>query len=317
MIENVPGLKSVNISLSGGIDEISPSDSLAPGDCVKMTNWRLTKDGKRIQKRGGLQEEVTDFGEDVYGYATYFNTTPAFCQLAVLETEIQRKVGAAAWANIYDWPAAATIDHIVRPLEIQGKQFIITEKGSRVILADGTIRQIGITAPITLPTPTANYVTTAPFSINELFPYATTAALDAVWTDDDSGGGASTQETADPYSTPGPNADSHYVKFSTPAGVAVIAKRWRTGAVDIGSVYSINFATYFKTLNAFHSTVPLAGHSGFRVAVYNGSFLIELHICKDGIFLTGSNDIPRRISGDITPLEKWVIWNMSDRKSVV
>ena len=309
MIEDVQGLKLVPISLSGGVDEISPSDSLAPGDCVKMTNWRLTKDGKRIMKRGGLQEEATAFGEDVYGYATYFDTTPAFCQLAVLETEIQRKVGAAAWANIYDWPAAATIDHTVKPLEIQGKQFIITEKGSRVILADGTIRQIGISPPLTLPTLAANYVTTAPFSINELFPYANTAALDAVWTDDDSGGGVSTQETADPYGAPGPDADAHYVKFSTPAGGGVIAKRWRTGAVDIGSVYSINFATYFKTLNAFHAFLMF--HNGFRVAIYNGSFLVELHICKDGIFLTGNNDIPRRISTDVTPLEKWITWNVS------
>jgi len=167
MIENVPGLKSVNISLSGGVDEISPSDSLAPGDCVKMTNWRLTKDGKRIMKRAGLQEEATAFAEDVYGYATYFDTTPAFCQIAVLETEIQRKVGAAVWANIYDWPAAATIDHVVKPLEIQGKQFIITEKGSRVIQADGGARQIGITAPTTIPTLSAAYVTAGGFAVNE------------------------------------------------------------------------------------------------------------------------------------------------------
>jgi hypothetical protein len=310
MIEDVQGLKSVPISLSGGIDEISPSDSLAVGDCVKMTNWRLTKDGKRIQKRAGLQEEgLVSAADDVYGYATYIDVNAKFCQLAVLEGQLMRKVDTAAWAQIYDWPAAATIDHTVKPLEIQGKQFVITEKGSCVIQADGGVRQIGISPPLTLPTLAANYVTTAPFCVNETFStYANTAALDAVWTDDDAGGGISTLEAADPYTTPGPDADTHYVKFSAPAG-STYAKRWKASTVDIGSVYSINFATYFKTLNAFHSL--LGRHNGFRVAIYNGAFLVELHICKDGIFLTGNNNIPRRISSEVTPLEKWITWNVS------
>ena len=308
MIENVQGLRAVPISLSGGVDEISPSDSLAPGDCVKMTNWRLTKDGKRIMKRAGLQEETLALvaaNIDIYGYATYFNATPQFCQIAVGETGFYRSINNAAWgAAAYTWPAAATIDHVVKPLEIQGKQFVITEKGSRVIQADGGIRQIGITAPTTLPTLAAAYVTTAPHSVNESFPYANDAALNAVWTDDDSGGGVSTMSLADPYSTPGPEADTHYVKFSASAGPSVIAKRWRTGAFDVGAVYSINFATYFKTLNAYR-------RGGFRIAVYSGTFLVEFRICKDGIWLTGSNDIPRRVSSEVTPLEKWIAWNIS------
>ena len=321
MIETVPGLKAIPVLLNGGINEIVASDSLLPEDAVKMLNWRLSKDGTRIQKRAGLQEEgLVAAVDDVYGYSTYVDSSANFCQLAVLEGQLMRKVGAGAWTQIYDWPAAATIDHVVKPLEIQGKQFIITEKGSREILADGTIRQIGISPPLSLPTLVAGYVTSAPFCINDSFvTYADDAALSAVWTDDDSGGGVSTLSHSDPYTTPGPEADTHYIKFSSPSGVSKIAKRWKLSSSDIGSVYSVNFATYFKTLNAFHTLVNQ--HNGFRVAIYNGAFLVELHICKDGIFLTGNNDIPRRISSEVTPLETWMTWNVtvdgSDHQKII
>ncbi len=89
--------------MNGGLDESSPANALAPEDAAVMTNWRLSKDGKRIEKRLGLAEEVTDFGVDVYGYATYYNDANTYCQLAVLESGISRKVGSAAWASIHTW----------------------------------------------------------------------------------------------------------------------------------------------------------------------------------------------------------------------
>jgi len=89
--------------MNGGVDESSPANALSPEDSLKMENWRLSKDGKRIEKRLGLTEEVTDFGEDVYGYCTYYNNANTYCQLAVLESGISRKVGSAAWASIHTW----------------------------------------------------------------------------------------------------------------------------------------------------------------------------------------------------------------------
>jgi hypothetical protein len=83
------------VPMNGGMDESSPANALAPEDALVMTNWRLSKDGKRIEKRLGLTEEVTDFGADVYGYSTYYNDANTYCQLAVLESGISRKVGSS------------------------------------------------------------------------------------------------------------------------------------------------------------------------------------------------------------------------------
>jgi hypothetical protein len=305
MIENVQGLRAVPISLSGGVDEISPSDSLAPGDCVKMTNWRLTKDGKRIMKRAGLQEETLALvaaNIDIYGYATYFNATPQFCQIAVGETGFYRSINNAAWgAAAYTWPAAATIDHVVKPLEIQGKQFVITEKGSRVIQADGGIRQIGITAPTTLPTLAAAYVTAGGSALIEPWVYATQVAMDAVWTHFDAYAGATTLQLADPYSTPGPQADTAYAKFNTVGTLYSLAKVAKH-TTEIGSTYAFNFATYIKKLVTFQS--------GFKIEVHNGKFMVAVTLCRDGVYITGKNDIPMKISTDAIPLEKWIVWNV-------
>lgn len=322
MIETIEGLKPILLPVAGGIDEESPVDGTLIEDAVKMTNWRLSKDGKRIQKRGGLAEEATAFAEDVYGYATYVNSGGSFCQIAVLESQVQRKVGSGGWANIKTWGTGIIIDHVVKPLEIQGKQFIITEKGSCVIQADGGVRQIGITAPATIPTLSTAYVSGAGASLTESwYTYADQAAMDVVWPDADGAAGVSTLETSDPYSTPGPQADTHYAKFVTGVGgVLNSAKRYRILTTDIGSVYSVDFATYFKLLNYYHSSSIAASQAGFMISVYNGIFLFKVHIARDGVYFYGNNNIPVRIGTDAVPLEKWIVWNVhvegSDPKAV-
>ena len=158
-------LVDVPVDFTGGLDEISPGPDVAQSDYLKLTNWRLTKDGRRIEKRLGL----TDFGateaaqilalmpgglgEDIYGFTTYYNATPVFCKLLVTESQVLRKVSTGAWASIHTF--ASTLAHPIRVLEIQGKQFIIHENDSRVVHTDENDYQIGITAPTTVPTLTA------------------------------------------------------------------------------------------------------------------------------------------------------------------
>ena len=154
MIENVPGIVQREVPLVGGVDEVSPVTRLKPEDYLTMENWRLTKDGTRIEKRAGLSEEVTNFGEDVYGYSTYYDADSVFCELAILESRIMRKVTGGSWAAIHTF--SGNIAHPSSVLEIHGKQFIINEVDSRFIHINKADYQIGITAPATLPTLTAS-----------------------------------------------------------------------------------------------------------------------------------------------------------------
>lgn len=304
MLENVQGLKALPVPVNGGVDEISPADQLKPEDALKMTNWRLSKDGKRVQKRAGLQEEVTAFGQDIYGYATYYNSTPAFCQIAVLEGKVQRKVGAAAWADLYSF--SSNIDHTVKVSEIQDKQFIITEKGSRVVLADGNARQIGITAPTTVPTAVAAYAGTTTPPLEEDMDYADQAAMDAAWADDDTGSGASTLVSgSDPDSVPGPDADQKYMRLYTGTTINSHARRYRTATLPIPAVYAAEFNTYFDDLS------DAGAGSGFLVSIDNGVFILRLWISKDGAWLKPRSDIFQRIFSETVPTNKWIKWNVT------
>lgn len=294
------------------MDEVSASDSLEPGDAVKFTNWRLSKDGKRIQKRAGLLEETTTLAEDVYGYSTYWdgNATPRFCQIAVLEGQVVRKVDTGAWTQIYDYPSSAIIDHIVKPLEISGKQFVITEKGSFVVHPAGDIRQIGITAPTTMPAASAAYTEAATPPLDDDFSgYATQANMDAVWIDGDLSGGTSTLDTTDPDSIPGPNADLKYMRLVAPSGL--IAWAIRRAALDgnaVSNVYSVELSVYFDSI----STNGWA--SGLVLDIDNTVFILEVRFGKDGVFLVPRNDQPLRItsSSEATiPVNKWVKFNIS------
>jgi len=220
----IPGMRTIDLPLTGGIDEISPVNKIDMKNALKMENFRISKDGKRVEKRKGLAEEVTDFGADVYGYTTYYNNANTFCELVVIESGISRKVTGGSWGSIHTWspvtltgtinPTASvnvvgigtkflselrvgnsiivtgetrtvstitddnhctvtvafsdnandtspdksfTLAHPVRPIEIQGKQFVIHEDASRMVHYDGNDYQIGISAPTTLPTLTTTY----------------------------------------------------------------------------------------------------------------------------------------------------------------
>lgn len=150
MLTSIRALNAVDFPLTGSLDQVSASTRVKPEDFLEISNFRLSRDGTRIEKRLGLAEEKTDFGEDIFGYATYYDASSNFCELAITESKIMRKVAAGAWATIHT--LATTLAHPVRPLEIQGKQFVITEVDSRFIHTDGNDYQVGITAPTSLPT---------------------------------------------------------------------------------------------------------------------------------------------------------------------
>jgi len=300
LVERLENIKSVPIPVDGGVDEESASDSLLVEDAVKMTNWRLSKNGKRIQKRAGLQEEDTAFGEDVYGLATYYNSTPAFCKLAVLESEIQRKVGAGAWANIFDF--TSNIDHTVKVHEIQDKQFIITEKGARVILPNGDVRQIGITAPTTIPTVVASYVSSDEIPLDDSMNYANQAAMDAVWVDGDTSG-ASTLDTAGP-GVAGPDNDAKYMKFASGIGAfSLYAKRSRQLTKKITNIYGLEFSAYFLILGAY------GAGGAHTIKVYSDGFYVELQFRSDGVWLLPTNGININVT-DTLPVMKWSTWKI-------
>lgn len=147
MLKSIPGLIKKTIKFTGGVDESSPVTDMGE-DCLVKENWRLSKDGKRGKKRLGSADQGLTEGKDIYGYTTYKDESDNFCKLLITESAINRKVGAAAWGEIHAF--SSNIAHPVRPLEIQGKQFVINEVDSRFIHTDGNDYQIGIDAPTTL-----------------------------------------------------------------------------------------------------------------------------------------------------------------------
>ncbi|GAG01672.1 unnamed protein product, partial [marine sediment metagenome] len=147
MLESIPGIRRLTIPMGGGLDEISPVTEVAIEDFIEFENWRLSRDGKRIQKRYGIGTVKSDFGEDIYGLGSYVDKDDDFCLIAVTEGGISRKIGANAWGEIHTF---ANISHPVKILEIQGKQFIITEIDGRMIHTDEADYQIGIDEPTTI-----------------------------------------------------------------------------------------------------------------------------------------------------------------------
>jgi hypothetical protein len=355
------------VPMNGGVDESSPANSIAPEDCAVMSNFRISKDGKRIEKRLGLAEEVTNFGEDVYGYATYYNNANTYCQLAVLESGISRKVGSAAWSSIHTWspvtltgsidPTASvnvvgvgtkflselrtgnglvvtgetktvstitddthctvtaafsdnandtspdktfTLAHPVNVLEIQGKQFIIHEDASRMVHIDGNDYQIGITAPTTLPTATTTTPPEITMGVNDLFAYANTGALDAVWTDADAGNGQSTIATTGP-ATQGPDAHDLYLKLSCSAwSSTTIAKRTQTLATIPASAYTLELNTYFDLCGTDK-------RYAFRVNIYNGTYLLPLYFRKRNVSIVDSKNAEFSF-GTYPKADVWQSW---------
>jgi hypothetical protein len=385
----IPGIRTLDLPLTGGIDEISPVNKIDLKNALKMENFRISKDGKRVEKRLGLAEETTDFGEDVYGYSTYYDKDGVFNELAVLESQVKRKVTGYSWASIYSfsgdelapllqaakwtctdgWSAGtttlvkaagtgtgtatptdtltivpgmkykvvmtvsaaangptytlggvagttltattitdtitastsakiifsggasatctitelsivqATVGHPVKPLEIQGKQFVITEAGSRMVHVDKEDYQIGISAPgmigtspaVTIPTTTTTYSTETTMALNDLFAYADTAALDVVWADIHAGNGASTIVSSGP-SAQGPDAHDLYLKLTASSySSTTVAKRTRTLTTIPGPSYTLELNTYFGRIGVVKDSLD------FRINVYNGTFLLPLY----------------------------------------
>lgn len=261
-LEKTKNLRDHDIVLNEGVDESSAVTNKKQSRLVTMNNWRLSEAGDRIEKRNGYGTAVvgssTLGAHDVFGYHTYHDSSDNFCQLVIAEDKIWRKVGAAAWATIHTW--SSTLTHPVKVMEIQGKQIIITENDNRMILADGTDVQVGITAPATIPTLAESFEATL---LDE------DMAAIADWTDDDQGGAASTQVTYDSKST---------MRLLCAASSGDIARRYRTVS-DIGPEYVVNFSIYFNTLGIYPDT------DHFELTVYNGRIKLQIRIDKNDLYV--------------------------------
>ena len=302
-------MQVTSLPLTGGVDEIAPSNKVVVNRAVEMENFRLTKDGSRIQKRLGLTEEVTNFAVDLFGYTTYLNASDTFCELAVLETGVNRKVGAGAWGQIYAFVVGGTptnIAHPVIPIEIQGKEFVITEIDSRMVHYDGSNYQIGITAPTgdgaqTLPVCSLTYSTVETPPLNDTMNYADQAAMDAVWTNADSGG-TSTYDTSDPDSLVGPDADSKYMRLYVPAlTVNAYARRTLTTSTHVGQIWTLDTSLYFDSLGG------LSDMCYFEIVVFTGIHKVVFRWGQTGCWLYGLDGYHVRVTSDVYT-NRWDNW---------
>ncbi len=304
----IPGMRTVDLPLTGGVDEISPVNKIDMKNALKMENFRISKDGKRVEKRLGLAEEVvaptTWPAEDVYGYTTYYDTDAAFCQLAILESEVWRKVGSAAWAKIHDF--AVNVAHPVRPLEIQGKIFVIHENDSRMVHHDKADYQIGITAPLTLPTVATTYPTEDTLPLNDTFAYAVSAPdteLTAIWADGDAGNGQSTMVASGP-TTQGPDAHALYLKLTASSiSSTSVAKRsitTTTASVSFGSKFTIEFNAYFDTLGTYEARA-------FLINAYTGAFRVPIVFMYGNMYIKDSKGNIFSFTPSV-PFDVWSQW---------
>ena len=364
----IPGMRTIDLPLTGGVDEISPVNKIDLKNALKMDNFRISKDGKRIEKRLGLTQEVTDFGVDVYGYTTYKNDANVYCEAAVLETGISRKITGGNWGSIHTWspvtltgsidPAASTsvvgvgtkflselrvgnsiivtgetrtvatitddthltvtvafsnnandttpdksftLAHPVIPIGAQGKIFVIHEDASRMIHYDGNDYQIGITPPTTVPAAATTYPPEDTLPVNDLFAYANTAAMDAVWTDGDVGNGQSTIATSGP-ATQGPDAHDLYLKLTASATASTtIAKRSKTVSTSFGSKFTLELNSYFDFLGSTLS------NGGFFINIYTGAFRLPLSFGKGNLSIVDSKG-NRYSFSSLVSLDAWANW---------
>ena len=108
MKEAVPGLLKKRINYTGGLDEISPVADISLDDAMEMENFRLSKDGKRIEKRKAVST-IYSLGLPIYGHTTYYDSDGVYCQLYVLSTSIRRRVGAA-YETVHTFPTFTFVD---------------------------------------------------------------------------------------------------------------------------------------------------------------------------------------------------------------
>lgn len=283
--ESQTGLRTAEVSLVRGVDEISSAASgelsnsqvsVTDAKHLQMVNWRISKDGKRLEKRDGLTSiDLTGLtgSYPIYGYTSYLNASSVFCQIIVTSKAIWRKIGAAAWISIHTW--ASDLTHPIDIHEINGMQFFITEIENIKILADGTKCRVSILAPTSLPHGTDVVAAVIPppagvtQPLTELFAYANTAALDAVWTDEDAGSAASVIATSGPTSQ-GPDAHNLYLRlYATAPGSGSRAVR-SIAVPTIKPKFNIIFNAYFDALG----DVPYYGH--FDLTVYTGGTKLRL-----------------------------------------
>jgi len=242
MIESTQNLSELEIRLNHGVDQVSAVADVPISGFLNLENWRIAQDGKRIEKRNGLtviDDDVATVlgGHDVFGYHTYYNAAAQFCQLVIAEDKIYRKTATGSWGSaIHTW--ASTLAHPINPLEIQGKQYVISEIENFMLLGAGTKVKVGITAPTTVPTITATY--------DALLLDEDMAAI-TDWADDDVGAGASSQATFDSKSC---------MRLLNTALSGNIAGRSRTVS-NIGAEFTVEMSIYINTIGMYQNSNQL------------------------------------------------------------
>jgi hypothetical protein len=275
------GLKSLEITPNGGMNEISAVTAIPLNQALIMENWRISTDGLRLEKRDGLALVYGSFSTDVYGYTTYYNAALDFCQLTICEDKVWRKTGSGSWTAIHTW--ASSLAHPLRPLEIHGKQFIISEIENKMILGSGTVVQAGISAPTTIPTVAAAYIETL---LDE------DCAVITEWTDADAGAGASTQATYDSKST---------MKFLNTGTSGDAASRYIL-IDDVGPELGIEFSIYLATLGTYQK------NNHFKLTLYNGRIRFCFRIDKNDIYVSNGHTW---VSAGVTVYQdRWVTFRI-------
>jgi hypothetical protein len=260
MQESMDGFQIVSLIPTAGVNEVAAVTQLPIGSFVSMVNFRPAKEGRRLEKRNGL-EVVADLSagsSPIYGYATYYDGSSNFCQIAVTGAKIWRKVGSGSWTAIHTWSSAIT--HPVPIHEIHGRIYVLTEIQNKMILADGTVVQCGISAPATIPTIAAAYDTSV---------LAEDFAVITDWTSGDTGAGVSSQATFGGKSC---------LRLLNTGATADAAKRYRTVA-GLAPEYSFEFEAYFNTLDTVNAT------NHFQINIYNGRILFQIRIDKNDIYV--------------------------------
>ena len=263
MIEEVIGLQSYEALPSLGVNELVSVTQVPAQGFIYMNNWRYSRDGSRIEKRGGLstQVDLSAGAKAIYGYATYYNASAVFCEIVVTSAAVWRKVGSGSLTSIHTWTTA--LAHPVNILEINNRIYILTEIDNIMLLSDGTKVQVGITAPATIPTVAATYDAT-------LLDEDCAAITD--WTSGDLNSGVSSQATFDSKSC---------MRLLGAASAGSVARRYRT-ITNLGPKYSAEFSIYFDTLGSKSES------DYFGLKINNGRIAFELRVDGNDVYINSA-----------------------------
>jgi hypothetical protein len=277
--ETARDLSQIDFVIAGGINEMSATTGMSIKNLLKMVNWRIAKDGERIEKRGGLLE-VTHFtgtdNVDVFGFGTYYNSAGTLCYIAVTEAKIWRLITGGSWTAIHTW--ASTLAHPVKIIELQNRIYVLSEIENVMILSNGTKVQAGITAPTTLPTIAVSY--DASLCTDDM-------AVITDWTDEDAGAGDSSQETFDSKSC---------MKLLCTGVNGDLAQRTRTIA-GFGPELGIELDIYFDAMDCYQ------GANYFQMNAYNGRICCQVRVDKNDLYVySGTGWVAAGMKID---LDKW------------